>query len=214
MWPAQHLRPALVSLLDSTGISNILRAKHREVKTGSLGRKSWRPFISQTKTMDLTSPVLPVILRKVLSKLQRKQRLLTFPVSVSCSVSRQQRLFSLCTLWRLVLVSLDGPKNTKVSVTPQGSLLVGSWVTLNCSSQAKPPIKKFTWFRTGQDGREAKINVTERPDYSFNLTEVGVYRCEVSNNLGKDSSSIELTIKGNCTRLFVKRYIFSLLNKN
>lgn len=199
MWPAQQWRPALSSLLDSTGTSKTPGTEHGEEKTGSSGLKSWRPSTSQTKTMDLTSPVLPVILWKVPSRRQRKQRLSTFPVSVSWSAFRQQRLFSLRALWRLVLVSLDGPKNTKVSVSPEGLLPTGSLVTLNCSSRAKPPIIKFTWFRISQDGREAKVNVWEGPVYSFNLTQAGVYLCEASHSLSTDSSTIELTIQGNCT---------------
>lgn len=198
VWPAQRWCPALVSLLDSTGISNISRSKHWEATTRSSGLRSGRPSVSQTSTMDSTSPATPVILWKAPSKLQRKQRLSTFPVSVSGSTSRQQRLFSFCPLWCLFLVSLDGPKDTAVSIRPEGSLLAGTWVTLNCSSRAKPPIRKFTWFRSSQDGREAKINGSRGPTYSFNLTEEAVYRCEASNGLGTESSSIELTIQGNC----------------
>lgn len=202
VWPAERWRPALISLLDSTGISKMSpRAKRWEATTGSSRLKSRRPSISQTKTMDWSSPASPVIPWNVASKMQRKQRLSTFPVSVSCSASRQQRLFSFCTLWCLFLVSLDGPKDTKVSIRPEGLLPAGSWVTLNCSSRAKPPIVKFTWFRRSQDGREAKIKTWEGPVNSFNLTEEAVYRCEASNNLSTESSTIELTIQGNCPAL-------------
>lgn len=98
MWPAERWRPALISLLNSTGISKTPRAKRWEATTGSSRLKSRRPSISQTKTMDLPSPASPVILWNVASKMQRKQRLSTFPVSVSCSASRQQTLFAFCTL--------------------------------------------------------------------------------------------------------------------
>lgn len=213
MWPALQWRPALISHLDSTGISMTSRAKHWEVKTWSARLKSRGPSILQTKMMDLPSPVLPVILWEVLGKMQRKQRLLTFPVSVTCSVSCQRKPFFSCTLWRLCLVPLDGPKNTKVSIKPEGLQPAGTLVTLSCSSRAKPPITEFTWFRTNQDGREEKINVSEEPVYSFNLTENGVYRCEASNSLGEESSTIELSIQGDCTRLLGNRGIFSLINE-
>lgn len=84
-----------------------------------------------------------------------------------------------------------------MSVSPDGSLPAGSWVTLNCSSAAKPPISKFTWFRSSQDGGGAKTKVSEGRVYSFNLTDGGAYRCEAKNDYGTESSEIRLTIQGN-----------------
>lgn len=82
-WPAQRWCRALVLLPNSTGISMIPRSRHWEGTTGSSRLKSWPPSTSQTRTMDLISPALPVILFDVLSKAQQKQRFSTFPVSVS-----------------------------------------------------------------------------------------------------------------------------------
>lgn len=119
---------------------------------------------------------------------------------VSCKAS----LFSLPSdqrlsyrLWPLLLVSPDAPKNTAVSVSPGGSLPAGSWVNLSCSSAAKPPIRKFTWFRTSRNGGGAKTKVSEGRVYGFNLTYGGVYRCEAENDYGTESSEVHLTIEGN-----------------
>lgn len=107
----------------------------------------------------------------------------------------KQRIF--CRLWCLSHVSLDAPKQTSVSVSPPGLLSAGSWVSLNCSSRAKPPVRNFTWFRISQDGNGIDIKVSEGPVYSFNATDGEVYYCVATNDLGKHASSVvHLTFKG------------------
>lgn len=88
------------------------------------------------------------------------------------------------------------PKNTRVSVSPQGPLPAGSWVILRCSSRAKPPISKFTWFRSSQDGGGAKTTVSFGAVYTFNFTDGGDYWCEAKNDVGAEESKIRLTIQG------------------
>ncbi|XP_045568527.1 B-cell receptor CD22-like [Salmo salar] len=38
------------------------------------------------------------------------------------------------------------PKNTSVSVSPSGEIVEDSSVTLTCSSDANPPVDKYTWY--------------------------------------------------------------------
>ncbi|KAK9527937.1 hypothetical protein VZT92_014451 [Zoarces viviparus] len=86
------------------------------------------------------------------------------------------------------------PKDTSASISPAGSVSAGSWVNLTCSSRAKPPVSRFTWFKISKDG---PVTVSEGDFYSFNVTDGGVYHCVATNELGNQTSSeILLTIKG------------------
>ncbi|XP_045898136.1 vascular cell adhesion protein 1-like, partial [Micropterus dolomieu] len=89
------------------------------------------------------------------------------------------------------------PKNTSVSISPSGLVSAGSWVNLTCSSRAKPPVSRFTWFKNSKDGPK---NVSEGEVYSFKVTSVtdgGVYYCVATNDLSDETSSeIHLTVGG------------------
>ncbi|XP_062415247.1 B-cell receptor CD22-like isoform X2 [Pungitius pungitius] len=86
------------------------------------------------------------------------------------------------------------PKNTSASISPSGLVSAGSWVNLTCSSRAKPPVSRFTWFKTCRDG---PIKVSEGAFYRFNVTDGGVYYCVATNQLGNQTSSeIHLSITG------------------
>ncbi|XP_038154143.1 B-cell receptor CD22-like [Cyprinodon tularosa] len=85
------------------------------------------------------------------------------------------------------------PKNTSVSISPSAD----SWVYLNCSSRAKPPISCFTWFKKSQHGA---MKVAEGDVYRINVTEGGVYYCVAMNDLGNQTSAeVDLNVpeKGN-----------------
>ncbi|XP_044032906.1 vascular cell adhesion protein 1-like isoform X2 [Siniperca chuatsi] len=85
------------------------------------------------------------------------------------------------------------PKDTSGSISPSGLVSAGSWVNLTCSSRAKPPVSRFTWFKKSTDG---PMTVSEGQVYSFNATDGGVCYCVATNDLGKQTSSeIHLTIK-------------------
>uniref|UniRef100_A0A8P4FYE9 Ig-like domain-containing protein n=1 Tax=Dicentrarchus labrax TaxID=13489 RepID=A0A8P4FYE9_DICLA len=79
------------------------------------------------------------------------------------------------------------PKDTSVSVSPSGLVSAGSWVNLTCSSRAKPPVSRFTWFKNSKDG---PMIVSEGPFYSFNVTDGGDYYCVAMNDFGTQSSSL------------------------
>ncbi|XP_071764977.2 B-cell receptor CD22 [Centroberyx gerrardi] len=89
------------------------------------------------------------------------------------------------------------PKNTLARVSPSaGPLSLGSWVNLTCSSRAKPPVSRFTWFKSSKDG---SMKVSQGDFYSFNVSSVddgGVYYCVATNDLGNQTSEIHLTIQG------------------
>ncbi|XP_031672055.1 B-cell receptor CD22-like [Oncorhynchus kisutch] len=79
-----------------------------------------------------------------------------------------------------------GPRNTSVSVSPSGEIVEGSSVTLTCSSDANPPVDKYTWY---------KKNVTspKASGQSYSITSIssedrGEYYCEASNIKGTETS--------------------------
>ncbi|XP_042255086.1 sialic acid-binding Ig-like lectin 12 isoform X2 [Thunnus maccoyii] len=85
------------------------------------------------------------------------------------------------------------PKDTSVRISPSGLVSPGSWVNLTCSSRAKPAAN-FTWYKISKDGT---MKVSEGDFYSFNVTDGGVYHCVATNDLGNQTSEIDLPIKGN-----------------
>ncbi|KAL1005485.1 hypothetical protein UPYG_G00059740 [Umbra pygmaea] len=93
----------------------------------------------------------------------------------------------------------DGPKNTSVSVSPSGEIVEGSSVTLTCSSDVKPPVDKYTWY---------KKNVTspKASGQSYSITNIrseasGEYYCEAENECGCFSSS-SVSVDVQCTSVF------------
>ncbi|XP_070297028.1 basigin-like [Salvelinus sp. IW2-2015] len=85
-----------------------------------------------------------------------------------------------------------GPKNTSVSVSPSGEIVEGSSVTLTCSSDANPPVDKYTWY---------KKNVTspKASGQSYSITNIisedrGEYYCEAQNGRGSMNSTAQMII--------------------
>uniref|UniRef100_A0A4W5KLV9 Ig-like domain-containing protein n=1 Tax=Hucho hucho TaxID=62062 RepID=A0A4W5KLV9_9TELE len=88
----------------------------------------------------------------------------------------------------------DKPKNTSVSISTPDEIVEGSSVTLTCSSDANPPVDKYTWY---------KKNVTspKASGQSYSITNIssedsGEYYCEAENKYGRlNSSSVFLDIQ-------------------
>uniref|UniRef100_A0A8K9VAX5 Ig-like domain-containing protein n=1 Tax=Oncorhynchus mykiss TaxID=8022 RepID=A0A8K9VAX5_ONCMY len=87
---------------------------------------------------------------------------------------------------------LDAPKNISVSVSPSGEIVEGSSVTLTCSSDANPPVDKYTWY---------KKNVTspKASGQSYSITNIssedrGEYYCEAQNGRGSKNSIAQMII--------------------
>ncbi|KAJ8332894.1 hypothetical protein SKAU_G00417900 [Synaphobranchus kaupii] len=76
------------------------------------------------------------------------------------------------------------PKNTSVSVSSSAEVEEGSSVTLTCSSDANPPVQRYTWF---------KDNSLKNSGRSYTIKEIrssdaGEYFCEANNEIGTDRS--------------------------
>ncbi|KAL1005536.1 hypothetical protein UPYG_G00060350 [Umbra pygmaea] len=71
------------------------------------------------------------------------------------------------------------PKNTSISISLSGEIMEGSSVTLNCSSDANPPVNKYTWYKKNVASPKAS-------GQSYNITNIrsedsGEYYCEAEN---------------------------------
>ncbi|XP_055767680.1 sialoadhesin-like [Salvelinus fontinalis] len=80
-----------------------------------------------------------------------------------------------------------GPRNTSVSVSPSGEIVEGSSVTLTCSSDANPPVDKYTWYfqnETFLNGFGQIYNIS-----NFKSKDNGHYHCEAWNGRGSRNST-------------------------
>ncbi|KAI5611123.1 B-cell receptor CD22-like, partial [Silurus asotus] len=81
---------------------------------------------------------------------------------------------------------LDPPKN--VSISPSGEKVEGSSVTLTCSSDSKPPVENYTWFKENETSPVGS-------GQSYRALQSGLYYCEVQNKLGSErSAAVSITI--------------------
>ncbi|XP_051976530.1 B-cell receptor CD22-like [Xyrauchen texanus] len=85
------------------------------------------------------------------------------------------------------------PKNTSVTVNQSSSMMEGRSVTLTCSSDANPPVFKYSWYRDTEEqleqtGQNLTINKT-------NPTHSGRYYCTAQNQHGTQNSSVLLDIQ-------------------
>ncbi|XP_053506028.1 myelin-associated glycoprotein-like, partial [Ictalurus furcatus] len=91
-----------------------------------------------------------------------------------------------------VLPPLDGPRNTSVSASPSASVLLGSSVSLKCSSDANPAVLNYTWYRENGEqigtGNHLTINTTDS-------THSGLYYCRAQNQHGDHNSSVLLDVQ-------------------
>ncbi|XP_060759744.1 myelin-associated glycoprotein-like isoform X2 [Neoarius graeffei] len=89
----------------------------------------------------------------------------------------------------LTLHVLYGPRNTSVSASPSASVLLGSSVSLHCSSDGNPAVQIYTWNRENREqigtGNHLTINTTDS-------THRGLYYCRAQNQHGDQNSFVFL----------------------
>uniref|UniRef100_A0AAZ3P219 Ig-like domain-containing protein n=1 Tax=Oncorhynchus tshawytscha TaxID=74940 RepID=A0AAZ3P219_ONCTS len=79
------------------------------------------------------------------------------------------------------------PKSISVSIGPSGEIVEGSSVILTCSSDANPPVQKYTWYKRN-------ITTPKAPGQIYNISYIrledsGEYYCEAGNKYGLINSS-------------------------
>ncbi|XP_064815759.1 sialoadhesin-like isoform X3 [Oncorhynchus masou masou] len=105
--------------------------------------------------------------------------------SYSCAVEHHEDLHS---------PAVYAPKNTSVSVSPSGEIVEGSSVTLTCSSDANPPVDKYTWYK--KNGASLKGSENTFLITNINFEDRGEYYCEAESIYGSlNSSSVSVDIQ-------------------
>ncbi|XP_036394463.1 B-cell receptor CD22-like [Megalops cyprinoides] len=104
--------------------------------------------------------------------------------SYSCAVRVHESLPSSAVTLKVTY----SPKNTSVSVSPSGEIVEGSSVTLTCSSNANPPVQRYTWFKndtavTSERGSGRSYSIT-----NISSEDSGQYYCEAKNKHGAQNS--------------------------
>ena len=109
-----------------------------------------------------------------------------------CNRFRYLKRYAIC-------VFVDKPE---VSVSPPEPVVEGQSVTIVCQSEARPEVSSVTWMKD-----QAVIQVTD--DYRFSggsvqtpsltidpvaRTDVGDYTCQMSNDVGHSSKSVQLRV--------------------
>ncbi|KAK3530631.1 hypothetical protein QTP86_029553 [Hemibagrus guttatus] len=82
------------------------------------------------------------------------------------------------------------PKNVSVSISPSGKRVEDSSVTLNCSSDANPPVQNYTWFKEKESSPVGS-------GQSYRAVQSGQYYCEAQNKHGSErSAAVSVTVNG------------------
>ncbi|XP_066578206.1 sialoadhesin-like [Amia ocellicauda] len=91
----------------------------------------------------------------------------------------------------------DAPKSTSVSVSPSGEIVEGSPVTLTCSSNANPPVQRYSWFQSSGAAVWEKGSGQSLIISNLSSGDSGQYYCEAQNKHGAhNSTAVPLTITG------------------
>ncbi|XP_037399182.1 uncharacterized protein LOC108413703 [Pygocentrus nattereri] len=84
----------------------------------------------------------------------------------------------------LTLNVLYPPKSISVSISPSGEIVEGSSVNLTCSSDANPPVQKYTWFKKLDHGVLQKSTSQIYSISNISSADSGEYRCMANNTQG------------------------------
>ncbi|XP_062378859.1 B-cell receptor CD22-like [Sardina pilchardus] len=91
---------------------------------------------------------------------------------------------------------LYSPKRTSASHNHTGDLEEGSSVTLTCSSDAKPPVENYTWYRQTGD-KTAKVGSAETITFTLTSSTAGLYHCEAKNRIAsRNSPALKVSLAG------------------
>ncbi|XP_071032242.1 B-cell receptor CD22-like [Oncorhynchus clarkii lewisi] len=104
----------------------------------------------------------------------------------SCVVNGQEDLPSA----EEALTVRYGQSNTSVSVSPSGEIVEGSSVTLTCSSDANPPVDKYTWYKITYKKMSMRHSGQSYTIHNISSEDRGEYYCEAENEVGAKISKL------------------------
>ncbi|KAL6459779.1 hypothetical protein MHYP_G00315380 [Metynnis hypsauchen] len=110
---------------------------------------------------------------------------------INCTATYQLKKVTKPTRRSVVLHVLYAPRNTSVSASPSGPVMLGRSVSLNCSSDGNPAVN-YTWYRENGEQIETgpSLTITETDE-----THSGLYYCRAQNQHGAQNSSVQLDIQ-------------------
>ncbi|XP_053303287.1 sialoadhesin isoform X2 [Pleuronectes platessa] len=85
-------------------------------------------------------------------------------------------------------LSDDAPRFTRAAISPSGPVFEGETVMLTCSSDANPPVTRFTWFRD-ERGKIRAIAPGQTLDLQVSLSDSGAYLCQAQSPRGSQRST-------------------------
>ncbi|XP_045559727.1 vascular cell adhesion protein 1 isoform X1 [Salmo salar] len=185
------LSPATVNVMEGTSVSLICSAA---APCPSLPPTlTWTPTLSDSveDLQETPNQVITSLLNFTASHVHHGEK-----ISCTALYKRQAGKSDKSSKTYLTVAVLYSPKNTSVSVSPSGSVVEGSSVTLTCSSNGNPAVKNYTWYRF--EGSEKDIVGSEEDLNIFNVTRLSneQYYCEAQNVHGlqiSEAISIDVT---------------------
>ncbi|XP_029998189.1 B-cell receptor CD22-like [Sphaeramia orbicularis] len=108
--------------------------------------------------------------------------------TVSCAVKLGSEMFSSPPVF--------APTVPSVSFSPSGEIIEGSSVTLTCTSDANPPVTKYTWYKRGKNQLQSRGEGQQFVLSFINSSDSGSYSCQTENSLGlKMSEYVYINVK-------------------
>ncbi|XP_062265292.1 B-cell receptor CD22 [Platichthys flesus] len=83
---------------------------------------------------------------------------------------------------------LYAPRFTTAAISPSGPVFEGETVMLTCSSDANPPVTRFTWFRD-ERGKIRAIAPGPTLDLQVSRSDSGAYLCQAQSPRGSQRST-------------------------
>ncbi|XP_045559752.1 B-cell receptor CD22 isoform X2 [Salmo salar] len=177
------LSPATVNVMEGTSVSLICSAA---APCPSLPPTlTWTPTLSDSveDLQETPNQVITSLLNFTASHVHHGEK-----ISCTALYKRQAGKSDKSSETYLTVAVLYSPKNTSVSVSPSGSVVEGSSVTLTCSSNANPAVGRYNWYRViGEQvstvGASRMLTVQVPADDSY-------FYCESINDHGTENSSV------------------------